>query len=315
MFSASSAGTTPRTELGQNELGHRSGIARVATEVIVAAAAWKELSSRLDIRTMIAGSQPQAPAVPYTTELSAIVQRAYAVFDDPRPVGALRVCQCSVCVSPEAARLLVETPLREISWELLAEYTNSAHEWDEVAESEFRYFLPRYLELIALNQPPDHLGLQICLRRLANVDWRNYWVPADVAVLDAFFVELLLVHLQDIDVQRWPVGWRLVRDIVDSMTLVVTAHGPLDLLLDAWQRCSAPGAGVHLAALRMELVPAANSGWRPSTAFLDDFESEALQIGAFVSDPKHKERLESVFFSIGDERLEQIVSDALTLWN
>ena len=90
--------------------------------------------------------------------LADSVRRAYAVFDEMRPHGALQVCHCNVCLSPQTELELIATPLPAISRELLAEYTNSAHGWNDVVEREFRYFLPRYLDLIAADQAPDHRG-------------------------------------------------------------------------------------------------------------------------------------------------------------
>ena len=114
-----------------------------------------------------------------TPELQATVEEAYRLFA-PYTIGStLIVCNCNVCMSKEHERELVRTPLREIPSKLLAEYTNSAHSWDDdQVAREMRYFLPRYLELIALGDPPDNMDLDICLRRLAYAQWRSKWPQA-----------------------------------------------------------------------------------------------------------------------------------------
>jgi hypothetical protein len=46
--------------------------------------------------------------------------------------------------------------------------------------NEMRYFLPRYLELIAIDDIPDHTLPEKCLRRLAEAEWRTNWPEAEV---------------------------------------------------------------------------------------------------------------------------------------
>ena len=70
---------------------------------------------------------------------------------------------------------------------------------------EFRYFLPRYFELIALNQPPDW-GIDICLRRLGYARWRETWPKPEEDIIDRFFDELLVASLQRLELAQWPAG-------------------------------------------------------------------------------------------------------------
>jgi hypothetical protein len=120
-----------------------------------------------------------------TPELRTTIEEAYIIFAGYTIGSTLSVCYCNVCMSKKIERQLVRTPLREIPASLLAEYTNSAHTWDDQQIArEMRYFLPRYLELIALNDPPDHWGLDICLRRLNYAQWRSKWPLEQTALLD-----------------------------------------------------------------------------------------------------------------------------------
>ena len=98
-------------------------------------------------------------------ELRAVVEDGYEIFGDHRIRHSLTVCHCNSCMSVEHERELLKTPLRDIPAALLAEYTGSAHSWDDgPVAREMRYFLPRYFELIAQNDPPDNCGIDICLR-------------------------------------------------------------------------------------------------------------------------------------------------------
>jgi hypothetical protein len=59
-------------------------------------------------------------------------------------------------MSHEVARSIISTPLRNISNEQLAEYTNSAHEWSD----QFLYLLPRYMDLISQGRRPTDLDAE-----------------------------------------------------------------------------------------------------------------------------------------------------------
>jgi len=79
-----------------------------------------------------------------TPELKDLVEEAYRVFGGYQLADRLIVCHCDLCMTVETERELMETPLREISSRTLAEYTNSAHDWDDgPVAREMRYFLPR----------------------------------------------------------------------------------------------------------------------------------------------------------------------------
>ena len=128
-----------------------------------------------------------------TPELQAAITDAYREFSSYAIGSTLVVCHCNCCMTEETERELVKTPLRQVQASLLAEYTNSAHAWDDTQVArELRYFLPRYFELIAANDPPDAMGLDICLRRLGQAQWRQKWRPAEVEIIDRFFDGLIV---------------------------------------------------------------------------------------------------------------------------
>lgn len=247
-----------------------------------------------------------------TPELRATIEDAYAVFGAYDLGGTLIVCNCNVCVSKENERQLIQTPLREIPAKLLAEYTNSAHGWDDVVvANEMRYFLPRYFELIAQGDPPDHMDLDICLRRLGHADWRDKWPDQEADVIDRFFDALIVSSLPQLGLARWPVGWRLSFDLTDVLTLIVTARGDIGRALAAWDAADDPAAAIHMAALR-ERLAFKDGCMRLCSAYLErDHTDEAAHIGAFLIRPEVNRRIEAAFFSVEDPRLQQILSDAL----
>jgi hypothetical protein len=245
-----------------------------------------------------------------TPELQATIDEAYRIFA-PYTIGStLIVCNCNVCMTKETERELVRTPLRTIPSKLLAEYTNSAHSWDDdQVAREMRYFLPRYLELIALGDPPDNLELDICLRRLAYAQWRSKWPAAQVEVLDNFFDRLIEASAQRLDVIVWKQGASLAFDMADLLTMVVTAHGDIGRVLAAWDRAPDPGAAIHMAPLLRHVLLEKDRTYF-SSPYLDDYQDAADQIGAFLTRPVVPERIEASFFLTDDPRLQRILSDA-----
>jgi hypothetical protein len=246
-----------------------------------------------------------------TPELQAIIAEAYEVFARYRLAGPLTVCHCACCTTEDTERALLTTPLKEIPAELLAEYTNSAHVWDDdVVAREMRHFLPRYFELIAGNDPPDHLGVDICLRRLEEAQWRAKRPAVEVCLLDRFFDALLVDSLPRLELARWPMGLRLSFDLADVLTLVVRADGDIARVLAAWDAAADPAAAIHMAALRKDVVRETDRTYFYS-AYLAEHRDAADTIGASLVRPEATARIEAAVFAVDDPRLQQILSDAL----
>jgi hypothetical protein len=243
-------------------------------------------------------------------QLHAIIEEAYEVFNDYRVRHSLSVCHCNCCMTEENERNLLKTPLRDIPAKLLAEYTNSAHAWDDgPVAREMRYFLPRYFELLAIDDPPDNGGVDICLRRLGYANWRTKWPDRECDAIDRFFDEYMRSSLERTDLVLWPVGWRLAFDLSDVLTLVVTAHGNLQRALTVWEAADVPCAAIHMAALRGRVLSEADRTYFHS-AYLENHREAADTIGAFLMRPEVTQRIETAFFQIEDPRLQQLVSDA-----
>jgi hypothetical protein len=247
-----------------------------------------------------------------TPELTTIIEQAYEVFGRYRLHDTLTVCHCNVCMTVAAERALIKTPLRKIPSSLLAEYTNSAHDWDDgPVAREMRYLLPRYLELIGAGDPPDIMGLDICLRRLGNAGWREKWPTEEVQLIDRFLDALLIDSLGKLEVVEWPVGWKLAFDLKDVLTCVITAKGNLDRVLAAWDSAEDPPAAIHMAAMRDSVVIEGRRTHLYSAYLEKAFDKEADTIGQFLMRPEVEARLEAAFFKTTDPHLQKILSDAM----
>jgi hypothetical protein len=243
--------------------------------------------------------------------LPAIIADAYRVFGGYSLGGSVVVCNCPVCMTKEVEADLIRTPLRLIPSNILAEYTSSAHGWDDdkIAD-DMRYFLPRYLELIADDDAPDHMGLDICLRRLAGAKWRANWPGAEAEVLERFFDALVLDFCGKLHLVEWPVGWLLLDEVKDVLTCAITAGADVERLLAAWGAAPDPGAALHFAQGRRN-VSFKHGHWRFTSAYFEEMPEVEEVIGAFVMDQEISKRIEQAFFAVEDERLQKLLSDAL----
>lgn len=249
-----------------------------------------------------------------TGGLQAAIENAYRVFSIYTLPLPLRVCYCDVCVSQETARLLVETPLRQISVEVLSEYTSSAHGYDEEMHgTSLRYFLPRYFDLIALNQAPYHDDLAQCLKRLAAAGYRQNWRREEVAAIDQYFDALIADKSRDVSVIAWPVGHRLGYPMQELIEMMVLAGADVPRVLASFDAAPDPGAALHIAALARELRW--NDGaMELASIMIDNSDPARYAIGAALAAPHQIERLERVFFTLADQPiLQEIASDGLQL--
>ena len=190
-------------------------------------------------------------------DLDAAVANIYAVFEPYlRRSRELNVCNCPSCISLEDERKLVATPLGDIPAKLLTQYTHAAVTWDERASFEMRYFLPRYCELIAHDEPPSQAGeTSDCLSRLGRyANWRQTWPSSEVTALEKFFVALLQDRLSRIETVSHDSGLFSPRErIEDVLALAITAGAALSPLLATWNTARDPGAVLHMAAIRFNV--------------------------------------------------------------
>jgi hypothetical protein len=139
----------------------------------------------------------------------------------------------------------------EIPSAVLAEYTNSAHGWDDTVANEMRYFLPRYLELIANGDIPDHTLPEKCLRRLAEAAWRTHWPEAEVEVLDQFFDAYIVDEASHLSRHDTSGEWFVDFGFDQALLLAISAGADVDRLFAALWSVRDPAGAVHLAHQRM----------------------------------------------------------------
>lgn len=92
---------------------------------------------------------------PYVDDLQATISDLYVAIDTPRVSKDLFVCLCPVCMTEDTRQRIIATPMRDMPFDLICEYSNSAHE--AIGEEDnIRAFLPRYLEVTARDIAVDY---------------------------------------------------------------------------------------------------------------------------------------------------------------
>ena len=196
-------------------------------------------------------------------QLRHAVENAYDAFPNAVIGQTLEVCRCVVCFggAGDAQRGLVETPLRELTAAQLAVYTNSAHGWHD----DMLYFLPRYLELLALGEVPAWFETDYCLARLSAVDWRDTWPVARTDALSGFFRAYLstafaTAHLMSLSVGAKTGGYYDYTDLRSAITLVANAGADLGVLSEILGAANGTRPALATAALIIENGEALTEG-------------------------------------------------------
>ncbi len=243
-----------------------------------------------------------------TDRLEQAVARSYTVFAKYQLSGTIVYCDCNVCMTAEDAAKLSSLPLNEMSSTLLGEYTNSAHGYDaETIEPQFKHFLPRYLDLIAQCDPPSSIGLETCLSRLGHANYRKAWPTDEAEIVDEFFDAFMEASLNQLLLQKWPVGLRLEFDMDDVLCMVVIAGGDLERVLGVFDNGADPEAAVHMASLRSN-IQHVKGGPRYSNPFLEDHPDAAMRIAEWLGRETATERIMAAADLLDDPDYDDVLA-------
>ena len=126
-------------------------------------------------------------------KLTPYIEEAYTIFASYSITSFLTVCDCGNCITQEEIKLLVTTPLRELSRDLIDTYISAMFESEDKAIIELRYFLPRMLELLSVGETlyiDEGFSLSRC-----HFERTHIWKEEEIAFMErfakAFFDEVL----------------------------------------------------------------------------------------------------------------------------
>jgi hypothetical protein len=174
--------------------------------------------------------------------ITLIIEEGYLLFSEYTISGSLDVCKVC-CVSDEEERLLVSTPLRKISKNVMGYYYNSARCESEKELLEMKHFLPRVLELLSVFEIPCH-SAEILMQPLRMRE-TAYWPAEETELLqrfsETFFADCL---------ERYPLpGMAGIDEYI-----VMFGLAPLNLkgILNTWLHTDSINSLLHLNELMMQ---------------------------------------------------------------
>lgn len=114
--------------------------------------------------------------------LAEIIDKSYDLFSKYTSKQPLDICTVC-CMLPEDEAKLASMPVREVSKDLLAEYTNGARS-EKTPIEEVKHFLPRYIELASKFDFPTH-SAELTFSRLVPF-LKAEWTMEELELINQF---------------------------------------------------------------------------------------------------------------------------------
>jgi hypothetical protein len=211
------------------------------------------------------------------------IEALYEVFGRvPRP---LRVEGCAHCVAPDEDRPLLAGPVRDLEPDVLQRYaTDALLLWGGVPE--FRYFLPRVLELGAEDEFefgfPD---AEIVIGKLGLAGWTE-WDDDERAAISAFLTRWWETTVVDDD--PWPGAGTVLCSLGRTGTDLVP-------FLDRWERLESTGAIRNLHEFVMKEMTWPPSGPKLRNPFWEKESAGYREVVAWLTDGRALAGVERAF--------------------
>lgn len=185
---------------------------------------------------------------------------------------------CTHCVSVAENKRLDSKSLDRLSGEDLSRYASKAlTTWGDAED--FKHFLPRIFELVALND----LGInsEIAFGKLEYANWQK-WSAGERAAIENFFRELMRFSVE--------LGGEDIYRASEFLSSIACAVDDVTFYLDLWLE---PPTRNKILNLRYFVIENDYSSTNP---FLGDKLEQRRQIVDWLTSKKNVERFENLFF-------------------
>jgi hypothetical protein len=217
------------------------------------------------------------PGALRSSALEAAFEALYRVFLRYAPRGL--VGGCTHCMDEEEMARFTAIPLRAHTGESLGPFAFSAmNTWGD--ESDFKYYLPRILELF----PFESVGAvfpELIADKLLQAGWKT-WPEEERAAVRAFVEALweLLLTLEEGALQV---------TAEDALSWAARLFEDVSPLLSAWERSASPEASLHLIRLLESFE------YEPKR-FTRELGPNGATVARWLFRPQTEQRLEQAFF-------------------
>jgi hypothetical protein len=228
-----------------------------------------------------------------TSNLGAAIEELYRAF--ARYPLRERVEGCPHCVSDADNDVIHSARLRDLTDAQLERFAFKAMTTWGTAD-DFRHFLPRIFELIALQGEASAIGPETAFGKLSYGNWSSWPMPEREAIR-AFFQALW----RDV-LSRFPHSFR----IESCLCAIGQAEEDLSGYLYAWSITGSLPAAMHFA----DYVDANASNihrkraWRLANAFWHGRNAQSRQVTEWFLDPKRLAEMEEAFHRYSGESTE-----------
>jgi hypothetical protein len=209
-----------------------------------------------------------------------LIEEAYRVLDYTKPTSTEVCTRC--CMTPKIEDNFFKPQIRELPLRYVQDWFGAAYDPPGIAKGTWAYLLPRILEILAADEEPAPVGIEVSLSRFQTGNRAN-WSNNEWEVLDRFQRQFLRRKVEP------------GRDALDDVLCMFRLAGwPLDDLLD--QVASMP---TRLLAERFwrdwcaDCVPGREDVW--ITAFWEG--SDNSKVFGFYTSRWMRERFSSLAFS------------------
>lgn len=113
-------------------------------------------------------------------KLDDAMEAVYREFDVPKP-AIIEGCPC--CIETRGVDVLLSTPLREITGRQISRYVSGVF-LTVGSETDFRYFLPRILELSAYDGG-NAFFTEVVVGKLGQANWKE-WLQSERHAIEQF---------------------------------------------------------------------------------------------------------------------------------
>jgi hypothetical protein len=211
--------------------------------------------------------------------------------------------------SEERRKRLYEKPLRELPDEALGAYYGIMPVDPNLVE-DFKHFLPRILERIALGALGRDYDHPIWMERLNIAEW-NDWPEREKKAILRFFRSWWSYVLADASIKQFYVpDPHLLPDAHEVLSGFLQLDVDVMPLLDEWEGTASVSAGIHLAQfIDREARQIAKKGriWHfPAPSDRD--------VAEWLASQETGSKLERAFFELADTEWDEMLSGAMEEW-
>lgn len=186
---------------------------------------------------------------------------------------------------------LFSKPLKELTADDLSLFTGKVlTTWGEL--DDFKHFLPRILELTALMDPPNEVG--VVYHKLDYGDWLR-WSEEERKAIEEFNILLWSNILNGL-------CERIVWQFSEYLYALLASHSSPEELLSLWDKSESNAADIHLSRFIF------NEHHKLFEKIIDPNYHELIMLKDWLLDKRNVERLQNAFFSCKDKSLAEEIS-------